>query len=228
MYHFYMGSVLLPVAPKKFKLKVNNQNETLTLINEGEVNFLRKAGLTDLEFEVIIPAVEYSFAKYDGGFKSPDYYLSHFEKLKNKKKAFQFVAVREMPNGKPIFDTDMKVSLEDYTVEENADEGFDLTVSIKLKQYNSSGTKIVTVTSGSATVTTKRETANSPAPTQGKPHTVKKGECLWGIAKYYYDDGSKYPKIYEANKALLDERNNKYGQPKYTIYPNQVLVIPAL
>ena len=82
MYYFYMGSVLLPIAPEKFTLKVKNANKTITLINEGEVNFLKEAGLTDLEFDSLIPAVQYSFAKYDDGFKSPAYFTNHFEKLK--------------------------------------------------------------------------------------------------------------------------------------------------
>jgi hypothetical protein len=61
-----MGSVLLPISPEKFSWKVKNANKTMTLINEGEINFLRDAGLTDFEFDVLIPAVQYSFANYDG------------------------------------------------------------------------------------------------------------------------------------------------------------------
>ena len=77
MYYFYMGSVLLPITPEKLTLKVKNANKTMTLINEGEVNFLKDAGLTDIELDVLIPAVQYSFAKYDGGFKSPAYFTNH-------------------------------------------------------------------------------------------------------------------------------------------------------
>ena len=44
MYYFYMGSVLLPITPEKFTVKIKNANKTITLINEGEVNFLKEAG----------------------------------------------------------------------------------------------------------------------------------------------------------------------------------------
>ena len=64
MYYFYMGSVLLPIAPEKFTLKIGNANKTMTLINEGEINFIREAKLTELEFDVLIPAVQYSFANH--------------------------------------------------------------------------------------------------------------------------------------------------------------------
>lgn len=35
-YKLYLDGVLFPVAPSKVTVKINNQNETVTLINEGE------------------------------------------------------------------------------------------------------------------------------------------------------------------------------------------------
>lgn len=222
MYYFYMGSVLLPIAPEKFTLKVKNANKTITLINEGEVNFLKEAGLTDLEFDSLIPAVQYSFAKYDDGFKSPAYFTNHFEKLKTSKEPFQFIVVRKMPDGKLMFDTNMTVSLESYTIKEDVKQGFDLVVSFKLKQYRPFGTKIVKVLEpekGSVTVDEQRSTINSPEPKQETTYTVKDGDTLWGIAKHFYGDGSKYKKIYEANKDKIKNQN--------LIYTGQVFVIPS-
>lgn len=219
MYYFYLGGVLLPVAPEKFKLKVNNANKTITLINEGEVNFLREAKLTDLEFDALIPAVQYPFAKYDGGFKSPAYYISHFERLKTSKSPFQFIAVRQMPNGKVLFDTNMTVSMENYTVQEQSGQGFDLTVSFDLKQYRPYGTKKVTVSNNTATITPQRDTSGSPEPKQNTTYTVKKGDCLWNIAKAIYGDGSKYTKIYEANKDKITNPNLIYVDQVFTIPP---------
>ena len=50
-YDFYLKKCLLPIAPPKLSVKINNANETVTLINEGEINILKKAELTDIEFE---------------------------------------------------------------------------------------------------------------------------------------------------------------------------------
>lgn len=220
MYYIYMGSVLLPVSPEKITMKVNNANKTMTLINEGEVNFLKQAGLTEFEFDVLIPAVQYSFAEYDDGFKSPAYFINHFTNLKTSKEPFQFIISRQMPDGKLMFDNDMSVSLETYSVKEQANNGLDLIVSIKLKQYKAYGTKIVKVVNDTATVTNERPSTNSPAPKKETTYTVKSGDCLWNIAKKFYGNGSKYTKIYEANKDKIKNPN--------LIYPNQVLVIPAL
>jgi nucleoid-associated protein YgaU len=219
MYYFYMGSVLLPVSPEKITLKVKNANKTMTLINEGEVNFLRQAGLTEFEFDVLIPSVQYSFAKYDGGFQSPSYFTNHFEELKTSKEPFQFIVSRKMPDGKMIFDTNMSVSMESYTVKENAKEGFDLIVSIKLKQFKPYGTKIVKVSNNKANVSDQRPSTTSPAPKKTTTYTVKSGDTLWNIAKKIYGDGSKYTKIYEANKDKVTNPN--------LIYANQTLVIPS-
>ncbi len=51
-------------------------------------------------------------------------------------------------------------------------------------------------------------------------HTVERGDTLSAIAKKYYGNASKYPKIFEANKPMLADPDK--------IYPGQKLRIPAL
>ena len=47
----YFDKCLFPVTPEKISIKINGNNKTVNLINEGEINILKKAGLTDIEFE---------------------------------------------------------------------------------------------------------------------------------------------------------------------------------
>ena len=229
-YYFYMDKMLCPVAPSKLQMKIKGQNKTLTLINEGEVNTLKKAGLTEVSFDLLLPNVKYPFATYKSGFQDAKYFLSEIEKLKTNKKPFQFIVTRTFPNGKMLFDTNMKVSLEDYTIKEDSKDGFDVVVSIKLKQYREYSTKTCNVTfvDSKPKVSVENTRPSNNAPTSNKTHTVVKGDCLWAIAQKYYGNGSKYPVIYEANKTLIDSVNNKYGNSKYTIYSGQVLTIPAI
>lgn len=42
MYLFYLGNMMLPVTPEKLELKIANNNKTITLINDGEVNLLKR------------------------------------------------------------------------------------------------------------------------------------------------------------------------------------------
>jgi nucleoid-associated protein YgaU len=51
-------------------------------------------------------------------------------------------------------------------------------------------------------------------------HEVQSGESLSKIAKHYYGDPMKYPKIFDANRNILDNPD--------LIHPGQVLVIPNL
>lgn len=144
-YDFYLDKCLLPVAPQKLNIKVNNANKTLTLINDGEINILKTAKLTDVDFEVMIPQVKHPFATYSDGFKGASYFLNYFEQLKTQKRPFQFIVSRTLPNGKVLFSTNIKVSLEDYKITEQVKQGFDLMVKIKLKQYREFSTKTVDI-----------------------------------------------------------------------------------
>lgn len=60
----YFDKCLFPVTPEKISIKINGNNKTVNLINEGEINILKKAGLTDIEFEAEIPQVKHPYAVY--------------------------------------------------------------------------------------------------------------------------------------------------------------------
>ena len=159
-YDFYLDRCLLPVTPDKLEIKINNGNKTVNLINDGEINILKKAGLSDVEFECMIPQIKQPYAIYKDGFKDAAYFLEYIEKLKTEQKPFQFIVVRRKPDGKALFNTNMKVSLEDYKIKEDAGEGFDVGVKISLKQYRDYSTKTVNIvltdSKPSATVTENR------------------------------------------------------------------------
>lgn len=225
-YEFYMDKMLLPITPSKINIKIKNQNKTFNLINDGEINILKSAGLSEIDFEATLPNVKYPFAVYKSGFITANHFLNQLELLKTNKKPFQFIITRLFPNGKSLYSTNIKVSLEDYTIKEDSKQGLDVIVSIKLKQYKDFGTKTCNVTIKQskpvATVTTTRSTITSPAPApnKNKTYTVKRGDCLWNIAKKFYGNGSKYTVIYNANRDKIKNPN--------LIYVGQVLTIPSL
>lgn len=223
-YDFYLKKCLLPVPPPKLQVKINNANQTITLINEGQVNLLKKAELTEIEFECRIPQVQYPYAVYQSGFQGDSYFLDYFESLKTSQKPFQFLVSRTLPNGRVLFSTNIKVSMESYTITEDAKDSFDLLVKIKLKQYRSYGMKTITIKQGDsgqkAEIQETRAAETSPAPASAQSYTVVKGDCLWNIAKKFYGDGSRYTELYKANQEIVG------GNPNL-IYPGQVLTIPA-
>lgn len=208
-YDFYLGKCLLPIAPEKLTTKINNANDTLTLINDGQINILKTAELTDIEFECIIPQSMYPFAKYKAGFLDASYFLQHFEQLKTGKKPFQFIVSRTTPNGKFLFATNMKVSLEDYKITEQAKTGLDLTVKINLKQYRDYGTKTVNIKIADS----KPKAVVQPArSTESKP--VSKEYKVGDIVNF--KGGTHYYSSYKGAKGY----SAKAGKAKITLDPS--------
>lgn len=232
-YDFYLDRCMLPVTPGRLQVSIKNENRTIKLINEGQVNLLKAAGLTDIEFECMIPQEEYPFAVYPSGFRSASWYLEYFERLKTRQRPFQFIVVRRMPDGSPLYGTNIKVAMEDYRITEDAENAFDLLVKIKLRQYREYGTKSVTVkgavtdtapnTAGVYTVSVNqtRSQESAPATNKARSYTVKPGDTLFGIAKEMYGDGSKHMMIYENNRDTIK------GGP-YDLKAGQAIRLPGV
>lgn len=205
-YTCYLGGVEMP-TPSKLTVKIKNKNQTQILLNEGEINFLRAAGLTEITVPFVFPMLT--------GNRSPSYYLGHLEELKASKKPTQFILVRRSPDGKSLFDTNIKVSIEDYSITEDAKNGLDVSVDVSLKQWRDYSTKVAVVEKTSVSVKTERDASNAPS---AKTYTVVAGDCLWAIARRFYGRGSDWTRIYDANKDKISNPN--------LIYPGQVFVIP--
>ncbi len=210
-YAFYMDGMLLPITPGSVQTKIANKNKTLTLINDGEMNLLKTPGLTEMSFDVLLPNSVYPFANAHA--QSADHYLEKFEKLKTSKKPFVFSISRVKPSGDYMFDTSMLVSLEKYTLKEDAEKyGTDLLVSVDLKQYRDYKTKTLTTqTRKDGTKIAMMTTNRSSTKEMPKTYTVKAGDTLWAIAKKYLNDGSKYKQLATLNH-MTHPNQLKVGQ----------------
>ncbi|WP_051650818.1 M23 family metallopeptidase [Lachnoclostridium phytofermentans] len=189
MYKMYLGDIFLPVMPSKIVTRVNNRNKTITLINGQEINLLKSPGLTEISFTILLPGNNYPFANYEGKYKSPNWYLNKLQKLKENKRYVKLIVSR-LIKGTEWFKTETDVTLEDYTVTEDADNGFDLLVDMKLKQYVNYGVTYVPLNNVEDGVIEKK-TRSSSSKSIPKTYTVKKGDTLWAIAKKLLGNGAK-------------------------------------
>lgn len=167
-YYLFLADMVFPVAPSELSVAVSSKNKTVNLINEGEINIIKKAGLKEISFEALLPNSPYPFADYSTslagaaisalgkvtGFSSytqelmmkpAEYYLQKLETAKLDKIPLRFIVSRTTPNGRVLFSTNMAVTVEDYTMRESANEGFDVIVPIRLKEYRHYGTKEIVV-----------------------------------------------------------------------------------
>lgn len=198
-----------PVTPRAVSVTAKSRNVTVGLIDSSEVLILNEPGLREIAFEALLPNKKYPFAVYpDGAFQPASYYLGLIEQLKAGREPFSFVLGGGDGNGHSL-----TVALEDYTVSEDASFGGDVMVSLRLREARSSMVKVIEPEKGANTA--PRDTSSAVIP---KTYTVQKGDTLWGIAKRYLGDGSRWSEIYELNRDKVSNPN--------LIYAGQVLALP--
>lgn len=143
-YDCYLDKCLLPIAPRQLHISGKSGNRTVSLINGEQVNILKKGELSQITFTCLIPQMNYPFGREC---KGGGYYLSYLEKLRTGGRPFQFIVYRSTPGGKSLFDSNITVSLEDYSAAEEAENGFDITVKVTLKEYRYRSPKVISAAS---------------------------------------------------------------------------------
>ncbi len=223
-YEVYLDDIRLPIPPEKIPISYPGQNKTANLINGEEINLVRPAGLAEISLDVVFPQMDYPAAVWDGSVDNAEDFLDHLQDLKESKTPFEFIVIRDGPGRFSSFDTNLDVTLEDYKVSDDVKEGFDLTVSISLKEYRNYGTKImnfVLIEDEAETVQASEEsgTERKGEPENAGSYTVVSGDSLWKIAKQLLGNGNRWQELYDLNRDKISNPN--------LIRPGQVLTIPS-
>lgn len=216
--------ISIPVLPEKLTVKAAGKNERTTVLELGEIYILRKKGLREVAWESFFPVNNAPYVT--GTIREPIDIVRAIENSRDTPSPIRFILV-----GTDL-DINIRFGIESFEYDERAGEVGDIYYSIKLVEWKDYSPKRIILPPVQAVqaVAVKSVQAKEPArpgsPPPAKTHAVARGDSLWAIAKKYYGDGSRYPEIYNANKAIIDGRNKGTGNPKYTIYPGQVFTIP--
>lgn len=226
-YDFYIDGMRLPIAPPSLTISNGSNNEVVNLINDGDINIIKSPALIEVSFEARFPMRDYPYAK---NVKSFETYFNKIKELKEQKKSFQFIVSRYNPRGQVTWDTNLTMALETFDIKEDAEQGDDVLIEFKLKQWKSYGTKTAKITIDNKvekTTTATRETKKVESQT----YKIKNGDTLIGIARRFYNDDSQWKKIYNANKAAIEEDAKKHGKASssngHWIWAGLTLNIPA-
>lgn len=217
-YYFYLGDFQLPVPPPRMDIKVGNKNKTVSLINEGEINILKTPALKEVSFEALFPNQNYPFADYATSltgiavsallgnsftYQGASGFLSSIQTAKLANLPLRFIVTRLTANFTMLFDSNFLVSIEDFTMKEDAKNGYDIVVPLRLKEYRPYGTKEVTVSTdenGKETITVK-ESRQTDRLTE-KAWTVTKEKSVFEAVKLASGGGLNWRSIANLNGVL--------------------------
>lgn len=203
----------LPVNPETLTTSSTQVIEKYEVLKLGQIAVPTHMELKEYSFECELPKEAYSYVETLDKFKDSDYYLNLFEKWRNK-----FVPIRFIASNGIGDDINTLVLIEELEIVEKSGQEGDKYVSFSLLEYKEFGKKSVVIKTNKKT-SKKTLSSSITNPKSTGYYVVKSGDTLWAIAKKYYSDGSKYTKIYNANKDKIKNVS--------LIYPGQKLVIPA-
>lgn len=209
-YNAEKEKIQLPVLPESFSVKNGSKNDSINIAGLGEITIMQGRPALQFSFSSFFPATRFPGLQVSSITKP----LTLIEKINTWKqgdKPVHFIAT--------ACGVDIYATVESFNYEEVGGDPGTYQYSITLKEYREITVRQVKIDTPKQTATVKKEEPRVDNTVQPKTYTVKKGDCLWNIAKKYYGNGAQYTKIYNANKGVIG------GNPNL-IYPGQVLTIP--
>lgn len=212
----------LPVNPESFEVNSSMGTKNFDILGLGTIVVPSGLEPREFSFETEIPYRKYGYVKTKEKFKNVDQYEAFFKKARRQKLPIGF----HYDNGVSK-EISTKVYIVDFNYVENAGEEGDKQYSFRLieaKDYEARLVKPEKKTdkkdksSNKKVVEKKINKQNKSNTKKPKTYIVRKGDNLYALAKRFYGDGSKYTKIYYANRNIIKN--------PALIYPNMKLKIP--
>lgn len=199
--------IVLPVNPEELTVTMPQLNEKVTLLRFGAANIPGKRDLVTISWESFFPGRDSPFCHYAR--MTPKKYLRRIKAWKDAGRVVRVIITDMGINLQMLIDSFEPVIREGQK---------DLSYTISLSEYRRLNVPAVSITKQTTEATGLKERPAAPAP-PARTYTVKRGDCLWNIAKRFYGSGASFSKIYEANRGVIGNDANK-------IKAGQVFVIP--
>lgn len=209
--------IQLPVLPLSFQTKNGSNNSSVNITGLGEIIIMQSRPALQFSFSSFFPATKFPGLQVETLTK-PLTLIQQINSWKASKKPVHFIVT--------ACGVDLYATIEDFSYSEEGGDPGTYQYSMTLKEYREITARQVSVNIQSGTATVKKEEPRVDNTVKPKTYTVKSGDCLWSIAQKVMGDGSRYKELYNANKSVIDPRNQEYNMPAYTIYSGQVLTIP--
>lgn len=183
------GRYELPVNPTEISVTQDSKDKTIDLLNIGEVNVVGNRGLIKVTLSTFLPDESSHF--YKG--TPPETIIQAVKKAKNGKKTVRLIITGTDVN------TLFTVSSMNETYKEGQGDIYIAWVFTESRELNTGQVASFVKRYTPTDICTRNTAARVP-----KTATVLQGDTLWDIAKRYYDDGSRWKDIAEANGLTED------------------------
>ncbi len=233
-YNAEKNKIKFPVLPDKITIKNGGQNTSVNIVGLGEITIRRDRKAFSYSFSSFLPAKSFP------GINTSRVVTTKKVKTKNKKKTKEKTEINDTPKPRNIIKkinswkekkqpvhfiitgglVDCYCTIENFNYEEAGGDVGTYQFSIELKEYREVEVRKIKKKKKKSRPTKKKTAKRTNSKAVPDTYIVKKGDCLYNLAKKFYGDGAKSTKIYNANKKVIGSNPNK-------IYPGQVLKIPG-
>lgn len=199
----------IPVLPETFTVSIGSKNSSVDVVGLGEIVVKQARPAFQFTFSSFFP--KKTFPGVSTSLSSPLTCVSKLKEWQDGDKPAHLILTD--------VGVDLYCTIESFKYYEQGGDVGTIHYNLTLKEYREVTVRQVTVDVPKKKATVPKTETRVDNTVQPKTYTVKKGDCLWNIAKKYYGSGAQYTKIYNANKGVIG------GNPNL-IYPGQVLTIP--
>lgn len=212
----FLNGVLLPVNPfEDVTVKAQGNNKQYEILELGDITKIGKRKLKEISIKSLFTDNVYPFSTTSSPLPAKTYVDNIYGYMDKQQ------PVRLIITGDGLH-INMLCSIEDFLPSQHQGETNEYYYTLDLKEYREPVIKriqiITTATIATKALASAASVRSVASKSTAKTYTVKKGDCLYNIAKSIYGNGSLYTKIVAANKDKIKNPN--------LIYAGQVLVIP--
>lgn len=197
----------LPVLPDQIEISTGLTNNTFDVVSIGEIGIIGNRKLNTVKIASFFPGYYASYCQYQD-IPVPYEAVAKIEKWRDSKKP-----IRLAISGTPV-KANMPCMIEEFSYREKGGQPGDVYYDLSLKEYRFIKTRVIEQKgSGLAVSSNRPDSRQLPGS-----YIVKKGDCLYTIAKRFYNDGAKWKQLYKKNES-------KIGRDPDLIKPGQELIL---
>lgn len=202
--------IQFPVLPETFEVSFGNTNKTVDISGLGEIVILQDRAAIEVSWDSFFPAAKFPGVQVDS-LTPPKTLLKTLCEWKNSDKPTHIILTGT--------DVNFFAAIQSIQPSEEGGDPDSIYYKIKLKEYREVKVRQVQVNITTKVATVSSQATRTDNRVQENTYTVKRGDCLWNIAKALLGSGSRYTEIYNLNKDKIKNPN--------LIYAGQVLRIPG-